>query len=44
MINKKEFKVIKCECGRTKHYKDAKYCGNCGKKLKQAAKNSDLSK
>ncbi len=28
---------IACECGRTTHQKEAKYCGDCGKKLEKAA-------
>lgn len=25
-----------CQCGRKRHYKDAIYCADCGKKLEEA--------
>lgn len=30
------------KCGKEWHYDDAKYCGNCGEKLKEAPAKSSL--
>lgn len=37
-----EMVTIPCPCGRTEHYADAKYCGNCGRKLERAAGDGPL--
>ncbi len=37
-----EMVTIPCPCGRTEHYADAKYCGNCGRKLERTAEDGSL--
>lgn len=37
-----ETKECHCQCGKSKHREDAKYCSHCGKKLEEASmKGSD---
>lgn len=38
-----ETKYCVCKkCGKEWHYSDARYCGNCGEKLKEAPAESSL--
>ncbi len=32
---KPETQHYQCECGKSEHYADAKYCTKCGKKIKK---------
>lgn len=37
-----ETKECHCQCGKNKHREDAKYCSNCGEKLKEASVKGSL--